>query len=57
MSTAIPHDFRIGVDANDIDFMGHVNNASSNGDSAPLKAFAKELVPTVTAHLNMAKAL
>lgn len=28
MSTAIPHDFRIGVDAADIDFMGHVNNAS-----------------------------
>jgi acyl-CoA thioester hydrolase len=28
VSTAIPHDFRIGVDANDIDFMGHVNNAS-----------------------------
>ena len=30
---------------------------AANGDSAPLKAFAKELVPTVTAHLNMAKAL
>jgi acyl-CoA thioester hydrolase len=28
VSTAIPHDFRIGVDAADIDFMGHVNNAS-----------------------------
>lgn len=28
MSTAIPYDFRIGVDAADIDFMGHVNNAS-----------------------------
>ncbi len=28
MTTAIPHDFRIGVDAADIDFMGHVNNAS-----------------------------
>lgn len=28
MSTAIPHEFRIGVDAADIDFMGHVNNAS-----------------------------
>jgi len=28
VTTAIPHDFRIGVDAADIDFMGHVNNAS-----------------------------
>jgi acyl-CoA thioester hydrolase len=28
VSTAIPHEFRIGVDAADIDFMGHVNNAS-----------------------------
>ncbi len=28
MSTAIPHEFRIGVDAADIDFMGQVNNAS-----------------------------
>lgn len=28
MSKAIPHSFRIGVDPADIDFMGHVNNAS-----------------------------
>ncbi|MDF2639473.1 MAG: hypothetical protein K0R64_2457 [Novosphingobium lindaniclasticum] len=30
---------------------------AANGDSAPLKAFAKEIVPAVTAHLNMAKSL
>jgi putative membrane protein len=30
---------------------------AANGDSAPLQAFAKGLVPTVTAHLNMAKSL
>jgi putative membrane protein len=30
---------------------------AANGDSAPLQAFAKELIPTVTAHLNMAKSL
>lgn len=28
MSTAIPHTFPIGIAAEDIDFMGHVNNAS-----------------------------
>ena len=28
MSTAIPHDYPIGIDPADIDFMGHVNNAS-----------------------------
>jgi len=28
MSTAIPHDFPVGIDPADIDFMGHVNNAS-----------------------------
>ena len=28
MSTAIPHSFPIGIDPADIDFMGHVNNAS-----------------------------
>ncbi|MFD1951990.1 acyl-CoA thioesterase [Sphingomonas arantia] len=27
-STAIPHSFPIGIDPADIDFMGHVNNAS-----------------------------
>lgn len=27
-STAIPHNFPIGIDPSDIDFMGHVNNAS-----------------------------
>lgn len=27
-STAIPHRFPIGIDSADIDFMGHVNNAS-----------------------------
>jgi putative membrane protein len=30
---------------------------STNGDVPSLKAFATELVPTVTAHLNMAKGL
>jgi len=30
---------------------------AANGDSAPLQAFAKGLVPTVAAHLNMAKSL
>lgn len=28
MSTALPHFFPIGIDPADIDFMGHVNNAS-----------------------------
>ena len=28
MSIAIPHDYRVGIDPADIDFMGHVNNAS-----------------------------
>ncbi len=28
MSTAIPHIYPIGIDPADIDFMGHVNNAS-----------------------------
>ncbi|MFB0873362.1 MULTISPECIES: acyl-CoA thioesterase [unclassified Sphingobium] len=28
MSNAIPHDYAIGIDPADIDFMGHVNNAS-----------------------------
>jgi putative membrane protein len=30
---------------------------AASGDVAPLKAFAAAMVPTVTAHLNMAKAL
>ncbi len=30
---------------------------SASGDAAPLKAFATELTPIVTAHLNMAKGL
>lgn len=30
---------------------------SVNGDAPPLKAFATALIPTVTAHLNMAKGL
>lgn len=30
---------------------------AATGDSAPLKAFATGLIPTVTAHLNMAKGL
>lgn len=28
MSTAIPHHFAVGIQPDDIDFMGHVNNAS-----------------------------
>ena len=28
MTTTIPHDYHVGIDAADIDFMGHVNNAS-----------------------------
>jgi acyl-CoA thioester hydrolase len=28
VSTAIPHSYPIGIDPADIDFMGHVNNAS-----------------------------
>ncbi|WP_076069911.1 acyl-CoA thioesterase [Sphingomonas montana] len=28
MTTAIPHCYPIGIDPSDIDFMGHVNNAS-----------------------------
>jgi len=28
VSNAIPHTYPIGIDPNDIDFMGHVNNAS-----------------------------
>ncbi len=28
MSNAIPHDYAVGIDPEDIDFMGHVNNAS-----------------------------
>ncbi|HEX8389680.1 MAG TPA: thioesterase family protein [Sphingomonas sp.] len=28
MAHSIPHDHRIGIDPADIDFMGHVNNAS-----------------------------
>ncbi|AXB75799.1 thioesterase family protein [Novosphingobium sp. P6W] len=28
MNQAIPHQFSIGIDPEDIDFMGHVNNAS-----------------------------
>jgi acyl-CoA thioester hydrolase len=28
MTTAIPHAYEIGIDPSDIDFMGHVNNAS-----------------------------
>ncbi|MES2055001.1 MAG: thioesterase family protein [Pseudomonadota bacterium] len=28
MSTAIPHQYSVGIDPADIDFMGHVNNAS-----------------------------
>ncbi|RYD83729.1 MAG: acyl-CoA thioesterase [Sphingomonadales bacterium] len=26
--TSIPHDFHVGIEPSDIDFMGHVNNAS-----------------------------
>ena len=28
MSSALPHDYPVGIDPADIDFMGHVNNAS-----------------------------
>ena len=28
MSNAIPHSYPVGIDPDDIDFMGHVNNAS-----------------------------
>ena len=28
MTASIPHDFPVGIDPADIDFMGHVNNAS-----------------------------
>ncbi|HEX8384020.1 MAG TPA: thioesterase family protein [Sphingomonas sp.] len=28
MSASIPHSYRVGIDPADIDFMGHVNNAS-----------------------------
>ncbi|RZL53635.1 MAG: acyl-CoA thioesterase, partial [Sphingomonas sp.] len=28
MTQSIPHSFPIGIDPADIDFMGHVNNAS-----------------------------
>ena len=28
MSTAVPHSYPVGIDPADIDFMGHVNNAS-----------------------------
>ncbi|KKW90997.1 MULTISPECIES: acyl-CoA thioesterase [Sphingobium] len=28
MSNAIPHSYTVGIEADDIDFMGHVNNAS-----------------------------
>lgn len=28
MSASVPHDFPVGIDPTDIDFMGHVNNAS-----------------------------
>ena len=28
MSASVPHDFPVGIDPADIDFMGHVNNAS-----------------------------
>ena len=28
MTTAIPHDFLVSIEPRDIDFMGHVNNAS-----------------------------
>ncbi len=30
---------------------------ATTGEVAPLKSFASELIPTVTAHLNMAKGL
>ena len=28
VTTALPHDYPVGIDPTDIDFMGHVNNAS-----------------------------
>lgn len=28
MSSSVPHSYRIEIDPTDIDFMGHVNNAS-----------------------------
>ena len=28
MSSAVPHNFAVGIEPEDIDFMGHVNNAS-----------------------------
>jgi putative membrane protein len=34
-----------------------LNNYAASGDNAQLKTFASGLVPTVTAHLNMAKGL
>jgi putative membrane protein len=34
-----------------------LNNYAASGDNAQLKTFATNLVPTVTAHLNMAKGL
>ena len=34
-----------------------LNGYAASGDNAALKDFAKGLIPTVTAHLNMAKAL
>jgi putative membrane protein len=34
-----------------------LKNYSASGDNAALKAFADGLIPTVTAHLNMAKSL
>ncbi|GFE76779.1 DUF4142 domain-containing protein [Novosphingobium sp. TCA1] len=37
--------------------LAKLKDYAASGDSAPLQAFAKELIPTVTAHLNMAKSL
>ena len=37
--------------------LGVLRSYSSTGDVPSLKAFATDLIPTVTAHLNMAKAL
>ena len=34
-----------------------LNGYAASGDNAKLKTFASGLIPTVTAHLNMAKAL
>ena len=34
-----------------------LNDYAASGDNATLKAFAKGMIPTVTAHLNMAKSL